>query len=83
MLALRTFGSAEPGGLLPGLAGRLGAAGLFAAARVDVLPGGHHHLAAEDADQRAVLVVAAGLDLDDARSVLDLDGVLSSTVVSP
>src|SRR5580704_1437152 len=49
-----------------GSAGGLRAAGLFPAALFDVGLGRHHHLAAEHADQGAVLLVAAGLDLDDA-----------------
>src|SRR6516164_4123779 len=49
-----------------GSAGRLGAAGLLPAALLDVGLGGHHDLAAEHAHQGAVLLVAAGLDLDDA-----------------
>src|ERR1700730_10367645 len=49
-----------------GSAGRLGAAGLSAAAFLDVGLRGHHDLAAEHAHQGSVLLVAAGLDLDDA-----------------
>src|SRR6266852_2353184 len=49
-----------------GSAGGLRAPGLFPAALFDVGLGRYHHLAAEHADQGAVLLVAAGLDLDDA-----------------
>src|SRR4051812_36462082 len=51
---------------------RLRAPGLLPAALLDVGGGGHHHLASEDADQGAVLVVAAGLHLDDAAVGLRL-----------
>src|ERR1700751_3205097 len=51
-------------------AGWLGAAGLLPAALLDIGLGGHHHLAAEHAHARAVLLIAAGLDLDDAPVVL-------------
>src|SRR6478752_1908426 len=44
----------------------LRAAGLFPAALLDIGLGRHHHLAAEHAHQGAVLLVTAGLDLDDA-----------------
>src|SRR6476661_7391922 len=50
--------------------GERGTTGLLAAARLEVGVLGHHHLAAEDADQRAVLVVALGLDVHDAAVVL-------------
>src|SRR6516165_9985749 len=46
------------------------AAGLLAAALLDVGIGGDHYLTAEHADQGAVLLVAAGLDLDDAPVIL-------------
>src|SRR6476661_2351900 len=48
------------------------AAGLFAAALGEVAVLGHHHLAAEQADDLAVLVVADGLDVHDATVVLAL-----------
>src|SRR6185369_10275653 len=48
------------------------AAGLLAAARLEVAVLRDHHLAAEDADDRAVLVVADGLDVHDAPIVLRL-----------
>ena len=47
-----------------------GPARLLAAARVAVGPLGHHHLAPERAHHRAVLLVAAGLHVDDAAVVL-------------
>src|SRR5580693_7314896 len=51
---------------LAGIRVGLGAAGLGAAALLDVGFGGHHDLAAEHAHQGAVLLVAAGLDLHNA-----------------
>src|SRR5271166_5852390 len=51
-------------------AGGLGAAGLLPAALLDVGLGRYHYLAPEHAHQGAVLLVAAGLDLDDAPVVL-------------
>src|SRR6478735_11070001 len=56
----------QPGGLPL----RNWAAGGVAAAGVEVGLLRHHHLAAEDADQRAVLVVPARLDMDDPAVVL-------------
>src|ERR1019366_6038837 len=55
-----------------GSCGRLGTARLLAAAFLDVGFGRHHHLPAEDAYQGAVLLVAAGLDVNDAPVVLRL-----------
>src|SRR5882757_6053950 len=49
---------------------RFRAAGLFAAPLLDVRGGRHQHLAAEDADQCAVLLVTPGLDVHDAAVVL-------------
>src|SRR5690242_652259 len=46
------------------------AARLFATARVDVFLGGHHDLAAEDADDGAVLLIANGLDVDNPAVAL-------------
>ena len=61
-----------------------GRPGLLAAARLEVAVLRHHHLAAEDAHDLAVLVVADRLDVDDAPVVLATSlSVLSSTVVSP
>src|SRR5215469_11185298 len=48
----------------------LGAGGLLAAAFLYVSIGWHHYLAAEHADQGAVVLVAAGLDLDNAPVAL-------------
>src|SRR5512144_1235498 len=69
----RLRGEAALGGLVPRpVLVRLGrrAAGLLAAAGVEVVLLRHHDLAPEDADHLPVLVVADGLDVDDAAVVL-------------
>src|SRR5665811_1197206 len=45
-------------------------AGLVSATRLQVAVLGDHDLAPEDADQRAVLLVALGLDMDHATVIL-------------
>ncbi|MGD0605775.1 MAG: hypothetical protein ABSA53_19535 [Streptosporangiaceae bacterium] len=60
-----------------------GAAGLLPAAFLEVGIRRHHDLAAEHAHHGAVLVVAAGLDLDDAPVTASDVSRLPSTVVSP
>ena len=57
-----------PGQFLSGSGHR--AAGLLAAALLEIAVLGHHHLAAEDAHHRAVLVVADRLDVHHASVVL-------------
>ena len=70
-------------GVLPQLSSSSRAAGLLAAALLDVGLGRHHDLAAEHADQGAVLLVAAGLDLHHAPVAAWSSSRLPSTVVSP
>src|SRR5690606_5520153 len=56
--------------LRDGLELRFGPRGLLPAPGLAVGALGHHHLAPERAHDRAVLLVAAGLDVDDAAVVL-------------
>src|SRR5688500_15789584 len=64
------IGPCRAGPVLVGLGH--GASGLLATAFLEVGVLRHHDLAAEDADDLAVLVVADGLDVDDAAVVLAL-----------